>query len=272
MIENNLNGAHRAEVCDIDFDGNIDVIGSAYFEQEISWWRNEGGTPISWTKQIITTDFNGACIGLPVDIDEDGDIDIIGTAQQDYDVALFRNDGGTPIAWKKIIIDPFFIGVWPGFVKDIDGDGDIDILAGASFEDKLVWWENDLNQQPLKPDKPSGPTSGKPGEECIFSSCTMDPFNLDVFYCFDWGDGNFSEWIGPYPSGYECSTSYIWHEKGNYCVRVKAKNINNSESVWSDPLPIKIPKSIEFSFNLYFLEWLFERFPNAFPIIRIIFR
>jgi len=268
IIVDNYDGAHRAEVCDVDFDGDIDVIGTAYFEQEISWWRNDGGMPIIWTKQVITTDFNGACIGLPVDIDDDGDIDVVGTAQQDYQVALFRNDGGNPFEWTKIIIDSFYQGAWPGFVKDIDDDGDIDILAGASFADKLAWWENDLNQQPLKPERPSGPTSGKPGEEYIYSSRTTDPFDLDLYYLFDWGDGNISEWIGPYNSGDECSTPYTWQDTGNYDIRVKAKNINGSESVWSDPLPIEIPRNKPFEFNFDLLEWLFERFPHAFPILR----
>jgi hypothetical protein len=268
VIANNLNGAHRTEVCDIDFDGDIDVIVSAYFEQEISFWRNDGGMPIVWTKQVITSEFNGACIGLPVDIDKDGDIDVVGTAQQDYEVALFRNEGGAPFEWTKIIIDPYYQGAWPGVVKDIDDDGDSDIVAGASFGNKLAWWENDLTQQPLQPDRPSGSTSGKPGEEYSYSSSTTDPFNLELYYLFDWGDGNMSEWIGPYPSGDECSTTYTWHTKDNYNIRVKAKNSNGSESVWSDPLPIEIPKSNVFTFNVYLLERLLQRFPNIFPILR----
>ena len=120
----------------------------------------------------------------------------------------------------------------------------------------------------LKPERPSGPTSGKPGEEYIYSSSTIDPFDLDLYYLFDWGDGNISEWIGPYNSGDECSTTYTWQNTGNYDIRVKAKNINGSESVWSDPLSVSMPRNKPFDFNFKLLEWLFERFPNAFPILR----
>jgi len=265
IIVDDFDGAHRAEICDLDLDGDIDIVGAAYFEREISWWSNDGGTPVTWTKQVIVSNFNGACIGLPVDIDADGDVDIIGTAQQANDVAIFRNDGGNPLEWTKIVIDSSFKGAWPGFVCDIDGDDDIDILVGASFEDKLAWWESDLNQQPSKPERPSGPTTGKPDIEYVFSSSTVDPFDLDLYYLFDWGEGNFSEWIGPYNSGDECSTSKIWSEKGTYEIKVKAKNENGAESDWSEPLSFSTPKNKPI--NSPFLDFL-EHHLNMFPILR----
>ena len=270
VIASNLDGAHRTEVCDIDFDGDIDIIVSAYFEQEISLWRNDGGMPITWTKQVITSEFNGACIGLPIDMDNDGDIDVVGTAQQDYEVALFQNEGGSPVEWTKIIIDSNYKGAWPGVVADIDDDGDTDIVAGASFGNKLAWWENDLTEQPLKPDRPTGIISGKPGKKYSYSSKTTDPFNLELSYQFDWGDGNVSEWIGPYPSGDECSTTHTWQTSGNYNIKVKAKNSNGSESVWSDPLEISMPKSKPY-INTPLLNFL-EDHPYMFPLLRQLLR
>ncbi len=96
------------------------------------------------------------------------------------------------------------------------------------------------------PEKPSitGPSQGKVNEPVYFSSFTNDPDGDNVYYLFDWGDGNFSGWLGPYPSGEFCNASHIWTTKGNYSIRVKAKDIYNEESEWSDEMVISIPKRL----------------------------
>lgn len=120
---------------------------------------------------------------------------------------------------------------------------------------------------PNKPMTPSGPTNGKIGVECTYSTSSTDPNNYDLYYLFDWGDGTYSNWLGPYPSGETCEAKYTWGKSGSYMIKVKAKNSNEVQSQWSDPLPITMP----YSYNKpipQFLELLFQRFPNAFPILR----
>jgi len=127
------------------------------------------------------------------------------------------------------------------------------------------------NQAPTKPTKPSGPASGKPGVSYPYTTSSTDPENYNVAYGWDWnGDGAVDQWddnnTNYYPSGQTISTSYTWPTKGTYNIKVKAKDIHGNEGPWSDPLPIKIPKNGVSTQTL--LQWLFERFPYAFPIIR----
>ena len=92
------------------------------------------------------------------------------------------------------------------------------------------------------PEKPilNGPSTGIEGEELIFSATTTDFDGDGLYYKFDWGNGNFSNWIGLYESGETMEASYAWPEIGDYDVMVSAKDTNNSQGEWSDPLIIII--------------------------------
>lgn len=92
------------------------------------------------------------------------------------------------------------------------------------------------------PEKPSitGPTEGEVDVEYIFCTSTTDPENDDIYYWIDWGDGTSEEWIGPYPSGEEVCIGHTYTSSGTFCIKVKAKDIGDVESEWSDPLCIDI--------------------------------
>lgn len=120
---------------------------------------------------------------------------------------------------------------------------------------------------PVKPGTPSGPLTGSPGQVYTYSSSTTDPDGDQVSYWFDWGDGTNSGWVGPYNSGVTMSAAHTWTTKGNYQIKVKAKDIHGIESVWSDSLPIKMPMSYTL-LGSHFLEHFLTRFPHIFPILR----
>ena len=100
-----------------------------------------------------------------------------------------------------------------------------------------------INFPPEKPETPDGKISGKVGDEYYFSTSTMEPDGELVYFMWDWGDGNYSSWLGPYESDQIINVSNIWHYEGEYEIRVKAKDIYDIESEWSDLLPVSMPKS-----------------------------
>jgi len=102
-----------------------------------------------------------------------------------------------------------------------------------------------INLPPLKPQTPSGEANGKINVEYTYASKTTDPDGDQVYYNWSWGDGTYSGWMGPYASGANESTKHKWSTKGLYSIKVKAKDIHGIESNWSDPLPIKMPTSVE---------------------------
>ena len=119
-----------------------------------------------------------------------------------------------------------------------------------------------LNMQdsPLKPGVPEGPTQGKIDTEYTFASSTYDPQDDQLYYIWDWGNGVSSEWMGPYNSGDICEAKYLWSEKGKFGIKVRAKDINGYLSEWSDPLVISMPK-----YNVKYLNKIFIQFLDNNP-------
>ena len=130
--------------------------------------------------------------------------------------------------------------------------------------------DEDGNQPPDKPNKLVGEENGKINVEYTYTSSTTDPDGDQVYYLWDWGDGNNSDWLGPYNSGITCEAKHTWSVKSSYNIKVKAKDIYGVESNWSDPLPITMPYTMKPPFQ-QFLDWISQRFPNAFPLLRQLF-
>lgn len=144
--------------------------------------------------------------------------------------------------WGKGLID----------YHPIDGDivDILTILQNHLFGDPSLQIA-DGSQPPNKPDPPIGPTEGKTRESYDFTASTNDPETDDVYYLFDWGNDELSEWIGPYSSGETCTISHSWSAKGTFDVRVRAKDVFGMQSEWSDPLTVSMPKS-KLTFNILF--------------------
>jgi len=132
-------------------------------------------------------------------------------------------------------------------------------------------WTFRTEIQPDKPATPSGKISGKAGTEYIYMSNTTDPDGDQVYYWFDWGDNTNSGWLGPFDSGETVSAKHVWTVKGDYEIKVKAKDVYDAESEWSDPLSISMPKNKAINPFLLFLERLIERFPMLEQILQPIY-
>ena len=118
------------------------------------------------------------------------------------------------------------------------------------------------NLPPYIPTNLEGPETGRNGNEYTYScDLTIDTDNSpdEIYYMFDWGDYSNSNWIKPSSESNKIYASHIWSEEGIYEVKVKSRDIYGAESVWSDPIEISMPKSI----NLFnpFLFRLIQRFP-----------
>jgi photosystem II stability/assembly factor-like uncharacterized protein len=119
----------------------------------------------------------------------------------------------------------------------------------------------------------SGPQEGKTGSPNTYNFMSTDINNNDVCYYVDWGDGSITDWTAYQTEGQPgYNENHTWSKRGSYTIKAKAKDAAGNESEWAT-LTVTMPFSYNMPFIhflpvIQFLERLFERFPNAFPILR----
>jgi hypothetical protein len=105
-----------------------------------------------------------------------------------------------------------------------------------------------------------GEIEGSIGIEYWYNISSSDNDNDDIYFYIEWGDNTTSDWIGPYKSGNDINVNHTWYEKGQYKIKVKAKDEFDAESDWAT-LEVSMPKKKTFNFIPSILIWLFEHFP-----------
>ena len=151
------------------------------------------------------------------------------------------------------------------FFEPFDCEGVVDLVVTAY---NMIPYMTILNTNvaPEKPERPDGPDQGKPGSVYLFTTVTTDVDGDQIFYNFSWGDDTYSGWVGPFESGETGAASHSWDEKGEYEIKVKAKDVFGDESDWSEPFSISMPRDRTFFFTL--LEILEQFFPQLFSFLR----
>ena len=149
VIDSTFNGINSVHPGDFNRDDYPDLLGIADDADEIAWWQNIPGDTVTWTKIVIDGDFDGAVSGQPVDLDADGDKDVIGAAAFENKVSWWENASGDGLVWKEHSIDSAFD--FPSYIvaADMDGDGDKDVLGSnlttsELLQGEIVWWENEV--------------------------------------------------------------------------------------------------------------------------------
>lgn len=143
-VDGSFDGANSVYAQDVDGDGDMDVLGAAYLDDDITCWENDDGSGTSWTEHTIDGSFDRATSVYAQDVDGDGYMDVLGTASGDDDeITWWENVDGSGTSWTEHTLDGSFHGARSVYAEDVDGDGDMDVLGAAYLDDCITWWEND---------------------------------------------------------------------------------------------------------------------------------
>jgi hypothetical protein len=158
----------------------------------------------------------------------------------------------TPAVWGSVY---FGIPFWtPG----------VDVL-GYDFD---MCFQLTTKAEPEPPTAPiiDGPASGGYGVEICWTFHSDDANGDQVQYYIDWGDGETST-TDFYPPCVPVEVCHTYAETGDYIITAYAKD-DTGLTGDSTEFPVNIPRARALYHPL--LLRLFERFPNAFPILKFI--
>jgi hypothetical protein len=122
-------------------------------------------------------------------------------------------------------------------VQDLDFTVSMEWLGSGSIQINVDITNNEYEN--YAPDI-TGPALGRTGVSQDISCTGIDPNRHQIYYKFDWGDGDISDWLGPYDYGVGCTQPHTWNLPGDYEITVQTKDIYEALSEWSSPGSINI--------------------------------
>jgi len=138
LIDADYQSASAVYGVDLDDDKDIDIVAGA-LDDYVAWFENDGNENL--TRADISdwsSDFEPIHQVLPLDLDSDGDIDVLGVEWDGSSIAWWENDGSESFAEHSISA-----AVEAVYASDLDRDGDMDVQGAGSY---AAWWQNDGSQ------------------------------------------------------------------------------------------------------------------------------
>ncbi len=134
-------GPSDAHAADLDGDGDRDVLCVSSITSLLIWAENDGSGGFGAPQVISDLVPFGAAVKT-ADIDRDGDLDVLSAARGGGKIASYLNTDGAGTFGPQRVISSASSDFRSLVAADVDGDGDLDLVAGSDLDDELSWFEN----------------------------------------------------------------------------------------------------------------------------------
>ncbi|NBC84586.1 MAG: protein kinase [Bacteroidetes bacterium] len=124
---------------DVDGDGTLDLLTATYAGHRVLLFSLNRDEPV-----VVMDGAEGAIDASAADMDSDGDMDVLAAAFRDDAVYVIQNvssDG--ELAFSEPIAMPGEVkGALLAQPADVNGDGQLDVVAVSRIDGEIVWFEN----------------------------------------------------------------------------------------------------------------------------------
>jgi hypothetical protein len=146
-----LSNSISAFAADLNRDGKLHVLAGSSTGGEFIWSTNDGSPKLGpWPPATLQNDPAGGYVSVyAVDVDGDGRLDALSALQDTNTIGWYRNTAASfspyPVfdEQRQVISNSSLADVRGGALvaKDLDGDGDMDVLSASFSNGTIVWHE-----------------------------------------------------------------------------------------------------------------------------------
>jgi hypothetical protein len=143
VIASGVDTPRSVHAVDFDRDGDIDVVAAVEGDDTIAWYEQQ--PPVSpstlpeFVAHVISASAPAAQSVKAVDLEGDGDTDVVAALNGSDTIAWYENDGSQTFAEHAISIAAS--GASSVDVVDFDDDGVFEVLAGSIGGREITWYE-----------------------------------------------------------------------------------------------------------------------------------
>jgi hypothetical protein len=154
LIREIPDSSYDVVLVDLDNDDDLDIVTSFWWDSELNgmyWLENMDGNfedpQLIYQPAFLASDFTKIVSITPVDLDNDGNIDLLFDTQHDKlpeNIYWIKNiDAATSFSEPSFIYSETSDVFRDIEAFDVDADGDNDIVIGSGDQNEVLWFENE---------------------------------------------------------------------------------------------------------------------------------
>lgn len=161
-LTTNLDGAATVHIADIDDNGAVDLLTTASISDVVIWYQNPLTvnrdleqsnniqyitntvyTPSLWMPHVITNSFNGVNMATAVDLDKDGDLEVVAASRSEGELIRWQNINRENNQWQSYGPGWGTSGIVDLTTADLDGNSHQDIIIAIETSNDIRWFGNE---------------------------------------------------------------------------------------------------------------------------------